>query len=104
MEFVPSYISQKKFSETLKIRLEFQGYESQAFVSHLGQTSAMPATDDTQGYMMLRRPKKAYWVSQKELDFDNSDLLNSNKNDEKVLDDFFNYNNFDNRRDTSMTV
>ena len=67
MEFTPSYQVKRKFSDTIKIRFEFQGYESQAFISHLGLTSAMVGTDDIQGYLMLRRPKQAYWMSQKEL-------------------------------------
>ena len=28
LDFQPSYITSKRFSETIKIRLEFQGYES----------------------------------------------------------------------------
>jgi hypothetical protein len=46
MEFTPSYQVKRKFSDTIKIRFEFQGYESQAFISHLGLTSAMVGTDD----------------------------------------------------------
>ena len=60
----------KNFSETPKIRLEYQGYESQSFMSHLGKTNKVQNLDDSNGYLMLREPKKAYWVSQRELDFD----------------------------------
>lgn len=51
----------------------------------------MPATDDVQGYMMLRRPRKAYWVSQKELSYENSDANTQNRED--ALDDFFEIGN-----------
>jgi len=59
----PSYLTFKKFSQSPKIRLEFQGYESQAFMSHLGKLQTNYTTDDSQNYLMLREPKKAYYIS-----------------------------------------
>jgi len=35
-------------------------------------------TDDTQNYLMLREPKKAYYISQTEIDYDN--VNNPDKN------------------------
>lgn len=47
---------------------------------------------------MLRRPRKAYWVSQKELDYENSDANIQKKED--ALDDFFDVGIDDGRRGT----
>lgn len=62
----------------------------------------MPATDDVQGYMMLRRPRKAYWVSQKELDYENSDANVQKKED--MLDNFFDVGIDGGRRGTSSSI
>ena len=56
-------------------------------MSHLGKTNSIPSTDDSQGYLMLRAPKKAYYISQKE--YDNDDFFN-NKTQSSEKDDFDN--------------
>lgn len=67
----PSYKTKKKFSETMKIRLEQQGYESPLFMSHLGLASEMPSTDDVGNFTMLRRLKHAYYLNEKQLEAQN---------------------------------
>ena len=67
----PSYKTKKKFSETMKIRLEQQGYESPLFMSHLGLASEMPSTDDVGNFTMLRRLKHAYYLSEKQFQAQN---------------------------------
>lgn len=82
----PSYISGLNFGQCPKIRLEYQGFESQSFISHLGKPQSVQSLDDAHAYLMLREPKKAYWISQKELDFDEE---NKEKDNEQDFDDLF---------------
>lgn len=48
----------------LRLRIETQGYESVRFRQFLGKKKETPGSEDRNNYLMLGRPKMAYYIEE----------------------------------------
>ena len=67
LEYMPGYYQNMGQNiQCLRLRIEMQGYESARFRSFFGKKSVTPGYEDRNSYLMLRRPKMAYYVEESE--------------------------------------
>jgi hypothetical protein len=52
-----SYNGAKIYNEYVKLKCEFQGYESPLFLNNFGYQASVELSDDRMNYLMLRSPK-----------------------------------------------
>lgn len=72
-------------------------------MSHLGKLQTNYTTDDSQNYLMLREPKKAYYISQKEIDYDLANNPDKKGAGEQDFEDLFAAQMGGNERNQSRT-
>ena len=65
LEYRPGYkLSSGQNIMCLRLRIELQGYESVRFRAFLGKKSQTPGSEDRNAYLMLGRPKMAYYITE----------------------------------------
>lgn len=67
LEYKPGYkLSSGQNIMCLRLRIETQGYESVRFRSFFGKKKITPGSEDRNNYLMLGRPKMAYYIEEQD--------------------------------------
>ena len=65
LEYLPGYYTNMGQNiQCLRLRIEMQGYESSRWSSFFGKKNLTPGVEDRNHYLMLRKPKMAYYADE----------------------------------------